>query len=639
MTIHELLKHYWGHDSFRPLQEEIIQAVIKGQDTLALLPTGGGKSICFQIPALLQDGVCLVVTPLIALMKDQVYNLRKKNIEAVAIYAGMTNREIERVLDNCTYGNIKFLYLSPERLQTPLFQERLKKIKVNLIAVDEAHCISQWGFDFRPAYRKIAELRTQLPGVAVLAVTATATERVKLDIQEQLAFPHRNIFQKSFARANLSYSLFREENKHKKLLQILRNVKGCGIIYVRSRRKTKDIADFLRRNNISADFYHAGLTTKTRTKKQKAWLYNQTRIMVCTNAFGMGIDKADVRVVVHFDLPESIEAYYQEAGRCGRDERKAYAVILYDENDHEYLVKNIAATIPTTETLKQTYQALANYYQIAIGSGAGQSFDFDLLKFCKTYNLSVMPVYHALKVLEQDNYIHLSDALYNPSRLLMRVTKETLYRFEVANRRLEPYLKTILRTYGGVFDDYVKINEAKIASILNTATKYVQEALALLHKKQIIDYVPQSEQPKLTFTQARLPKDHLLLNQDLLTFRKTVKEQQVQAMIAYTKNTAVCRSQQLVTYFGEVDSNPCGVCDVCLKRKKAGIGENQLTQISQKIKQVLTNKSLNVSELLLLLPFFKEDAILKIIRWMLDNQVLLMDEEGKLSKSSSIKTE
>ena len=447
----DILKQYWGYESFRPLQEDIIQSVLQGRDTLALLPTGGGKSLCYQIPALCRDGICIVVSPLIALMKDQVQQLQDRNISAVAVYAGMHYRDIDRVFDNCAHGHYKLLYLSPERLTTELARERIKRMRVNLLAVDEAHCVSQWGYDFRPPYLQIPEIREWLPGVPVLALTATATQPVVTDIQEKLAFKNQQVFFQSFARDNLSFAVVQEDAKDQKLLEILRKIPGCAVVYVRNRRRTKEIAQLLRQNRIAADYYHAGLNMEERSAKQDAWIRNKTRVIVATNAFGMGIDKPDVRLVVHMDLPDSLEAYYQEAGRGGRDGKRAFAVLLYNQADKQMLERSLELSFPDMPLIRQVYQALGHYYQLAVGGGEGQSFDFDIVHFCESFRLDAAKVLPCLQLLEQAGWLSLSESVFTPSALMIKVSKESLYDFQLKHPRFDPLLKTILRTYQGAF--------------------------------------------------------------------------------------------------------------------------------------------------------------------------------------------
>lgn len=633
MTPHQILQQYWGYSQFRPLQEDIIQSVLSGKDTLALLPTGGGKSVCFQVPALALEGVCLVVTPLIALMKDQVHNLKKRNIPAEAVYSGMNVFEVERAFDNCMHGKTKFLYLSPERLGTKLFLARLPNLQVSIVAIDEAHCISQWGYDFRPAYLKIAQIRTQLPHIPFLALTATATARVKADIQEKLKFgKNAAVFQKSFTRSNLSYSVLREENKIQKLTTIFKSVPGCGIVYVRSRKETAQIAEALKKQGISSDFYHAGLDPRTRSQKQDAWVKDKIRVMACTNAFGMGIDKPDVRTVVHLDLPESVEAYYQEAGRAGRDEQKAYAVLLFNNEDIGSLREQFERNFPPIATVRKVYHLLGNFFQVAIGAGEGQSFDFDMNKFLETNPMPAADLFYALKVLEENNYLQATDAVFLPSRVMVRVTNEQLYDVQLRNPRLEPYIKVLLRSYGGVFDQHTEIYENVLAKNLKTSTQYVQNALTVLHKNQVIDYIPQTDKPQLIFTQPRAAAEALVFDVKLINFRKKVRQDNLQAVIAYAQNNLLCRSRQLVAYFGELDSLPCGVCDVCLQQKKLQLAENRIERISAAIKKQLRANAHSSHELVAQLTDFKEDEIIKVLRWLTDNhQILFKDGTFRLN--------
>ncbi|MGB0838828.1 MAG: RecQ family ATP-dependent DNA helicase [Chitinophagales bacterium] len=628
MTIEQILKTYWGYDSFRPKQADIINHLLAGKDTLALLPTGGGKSICFQVPGLAREGLCLVISPLIALMKDQVYNLQKRNISAAAIYSGMSSFSIDRLLNNAVYGKLKFLYVSPERLQTKLFQARLPQMNVRFIAIDESHCISQWGYDFRPSYLKIAEVRNILPKVPLIALTATATERVKQDIQDKLAFREGSmVFQQSFTRANLSYSVFEEESKAERVLHILKKVSGSGIVYARSRRRTKTVADYLRRNGIKADFYHAGLNSKQRSAKQEAWIKNKIRIMVCTNAFGMGIDKPDVRVVVHIDLPESLEAYYQEAGRGGRDGKKSYAVLLYNANDHQQLLSNLEKSFPEPTAIKTVYQSLHNYYNIAVGAGREQNFEFDLPAFCKNYDLSIVHTFSILKLLAENGYIHLSDTIFNPSRIFFTVHHEEVYKFQVANRRAEPYLKAILRTYGGAYDDYVAINEKLLAKKTNSSEGYVKNALRFLQQHNILDYQAQSKQPQITFLKERISADRLVLNHQLIAFRQKVQTNNIQAVIDYTNNPEKCRSQQLVSYFGENDSVVCGVCDVCLANKRKNQEGKRVNTISELIHDILSNQeSIHLDDLSEKIENYQKEEVVKTIRFLMDQQIVYLNQ-------------
>lgn len=624
-----ILKQYWGYDQFRPLQEDIIQSVLNGADTLALMPTGGGKSICFQVPALCQEGICIVVSPLIALMKDQVYNLQKRDIPAVAIYSGMAYRDIDRILDNCVYGNTKLLYLSPERLTTDLAKERIRRMKVNLLAIDEAHCVSQWGYDFRPPYLEIAKIREWLPQVPVLALTATATQQVVEDIQEKLAFRKRNVFQKSFTRDNLSYSVLQEDHKLEKLADILTKVRGSGVVYVRSRKKTKDIADMLKLRGISADYYNAGLNSEMRSAKQDAWVANKVRVMVSTNAFGMGIDKPDVRIVVHMDLPDSIEAYFQEAGRAGRDEKKAYAVLLYNDNDRRSLEEQYEIAFPEIDELRQVYKALGSYLQLAIGSGEGEGYDFDITEFCKNYTFKPIKVLSCLKVLEQAGWIVLNEAILIPSTLRILVTKEELYDYLLRHPKLDRIIKAILRTYQGAFLNHINVREGQLANFLNMTRADLDKSLKLLHKDGIIDYSAQKEKPQIVFTKERVDANVLDIDRQLYAFRKNRHLERIRKAVAYAE-TPVCRNRQLLHYFGqEVDKN-CGICDVCTGRTRTDISTDQFENYKQWIQELLKAGPLTLEQVVKAFPPAQEEKVLTAIGYLVD-EGYLEEEEGKLS--------
>jgi len=631
--IHHILKTYWGYDQFRPLQEDIIQSVLAGQDTLALLPTGGGKSICFQVPALALDGLCLVITPLIALMKDQVEQLQKRGITAVAVYSGMHRREIDIILDNCVYGNVRFLYLSPERLLTELFQERVKRMKVSLLAVDEAHCISQWGYDFRPPYLQLAELREKLPGVPVIALTATATEKVKQDIQEKLNFPKPNVFQKSFARANLSYSCLYTENKTGRLLEILQRMPGQSIVYVRSRRQAVEVAKLLQHHRIAAAAYHAGLEFEERNKAQQLWIRDKVRVIVATNAFGMGIDKPDVRLVVHLDLPESLEAYYQEAGRAGRDELYAYAVILCGPNDAAALLQKVAEAHPPVEFIRRVYQCLANYYQLAVGSGLMSSFDFDLAAFSKTYKLQALEVHHAIKRLETEGYVQLNEGYYTPSRLFITTENTALYDFQLANPSYDELIRMILRMYGGeVFTNFIKISERRLAQQLQEPE--VRQKLAYLHKLQVLMYEPQHDAPQLVFTAPRQDSGTLNLDIKRLNTLRERAQQQAKEMGRYVATTDRCRTQLLLAYFGEVTDTRCRICDYCLaQRKKEREGEEQ-EELQIRLLALAQEKPYLPKELVQQFEPKHADTITQLIRELLDLGRLKYKESGRLVAES-----
>lgn len=630
LTIHQILTKYWGFSTFRPLQEEIISSVLSGKDTLALLPTGGGKSVCFQIPGLVKEGVCLVVSPLIALMNDQVENLKKRGIHAIAVVSGMDKREIEIALGNCIHGKTKFLYLSPERLTSEIVIASISKMKVNLVAIDEAHCISQWGYDFRPPYLQIAGIKKILPGVPFLALTATATPNVVTDIQEKLIFTEKNVFQKSFERKNLAYIVIKEENKLTRLNKIIDKIKGSGIVYVRNRKKTKEIAEYLRKLNIPADYYHAGLSPEDRNFKQNSWVKNRTRIIVATNAFGMGIDKPDVRFVVHLDLPDSLEAYFQEAGRGGRDEKKTYAVLLFNESDVRDLEKRIRDSFPEPEEIKKFYQALANFFQLPVGNGKGMSFDFDMNDFCKRYNLKPVNIFNCLRFLERDGYISSTEALFHPSRIHILLNNEELYQFQVANERYDTFIKFILRSYSGVFNDYERINEDELALRMKFPREQVVEILKSLDRMQVLSYLPRNNMPKIFYTEERLEMKNLRLSKKHYDERKEIAFKRMDSVIHYATSTRKCRGQILLAYFGETDSYRCGVCDVCLERNKLELSNLEFENVSGQVKNLLLNQPMPINEIVHGIRNSREDKTLKVIQWLMDNEKIINTIEGKL---------
>lgn len=622
MSIHKILQQYWRYPHFRPLQEDVINHVLEGNDTLALMPTGGGKSICFQVPALAKDGICIVVTPLIALMKDQVENLRSKGIEAVAIFAGMSKREVDICLDNCIYGKIKFLYLSPERLMSELVRERIRYMKVNLFAIDEAHCISQWGYDFRPPYLHLAELRDLHPDVPFLALTATATEKVILDIQEILQFKIKPdgstaVFTKSFVRDNLAYMALKEEHKTRRLVSIIRNTGGSGIVYVRNRKETQEMARFLIAEGISANFYHAGLSTPERAKKQEAWKKNELQVMVATNAFGMGIDKPDVRFVVHVDIPDTLEAYYQEAGRAGRDEKKSYAVLLYNEADKLRIQKNFELSFPTVKEIVQIYYHLGNYFQLAYGAGQYLSFEFDIGDFCNRYQLEPLKTISALKFLERDEWLVVSENVYIPSRLRFDVSSHDLYSFQVAHANLDGFIKTILRAYGGAFDYFVPFRESDLAKKANLSTNEVVKRLQDLQRYQIITYLPQTDKPQLQLLQPRSDSQHLNINRKHIESRKAIGEEQLRAVLNYLKEDG-CRSQKLLYYFGEKSSKSCEICDYCLRNNKKTKQEELENKLIIEINNLLVIEPLGLDELVEGLQNGNEKERITVIRNLVD---------------------
>ncbi|MGV8879128.1 MAG: RecQ family ATP-dependent DNA helicase [Sphingobacteriaceae bacterium] len=626
MTIHEILKKYWKHDQFRPMQEEIIQAVLLGHDTLALLPTGGGKSVCFQIPALAKEGICLVISPLIALMKDQVENLRALDIEAISIVSGMAKREVDLALDRCVYGKVKFLYLSPERLLSELVRERIRHMHVNLIAVDEAHCISQWGYDFRPPYLHIADLRVLHPEVPVLALTATATAVVREDILVKLNFKEHNVFQKSFERKNLSYVVQDEENKYRKMLDIAQGVKGCGIVYVRSRKETFDTARFLNHSGIRADYYHAGLDAETRSLKQENWKKNVVAVMVATNAFGMGIDKPDVRFVIHKDLPESLEAYYQEAGRAGRDEQKAYAVLLYNHADRVTLEKKFIANFPSPDEIKKIYHHLGNHFQLAYGAGLGLSFDLNIGEFCAKFKLDVLKTLNALKFLERDEYLAFTESVFLPSRFRFLVPHEQLYNFQLQNKGYDLFIKTLLRSYGGSFENYVRMREGDIGRRTHLSLKEVIATMRDLEEVGILSYLPQTDQPQVTYTLPRADYGHLIINRQYIAERKAIFRKKMEAVISYAE-TPLCRSQMLLQYFDEKNPQKCGVCDICLEERRREQHLNAFDEITNEVVQLLSIAPLNIDELVEGIKPGIEKEKIETIRTLLDAGKIKSDGE------------
>ena len=630
-TAIQVLSKYWGYDNFRPLQKEIIESVAGGKDTLALMPTGGGKSLCFQIPALMHEGLCLVISPLIALMKDQVENLRKRDIKAEAIYSGLHYWEIEQIIENCIHGNIKLLYLSPERLNSELFQERLPQLPINFIAIDEAHCISQWGYDFRPAYLQIAQIKEQWPGIPMIALTATATEFVRKDIVEKLEFKEPEIFVKSFARSNLSYSIRYVEDKLGKLLNILNNVPGTGIVYVRSRRGTEQLAEFLQNNNISADFYHAGLSTEERSSKQEKWINNEIRVIACTNAFGMGIDKPDVRVVIHINLPESLEEYYQEAGRAGRDGLKAYAVLLFKEGDGQNLLAKFEKSMPSLSFVKEVYHSLSNYLDVAYEAGEGLTFNYDLMHFSATYQLPPLKVFNSLKILEQDNYIALTEGFLKPSQVCFRVDKSGLNIFLDANESYDNIVKSLLRSYAGIMEGFRYINEERIADSLIIPISEVIEQLNQLQQYNILYFTPRSDLPKIMYNSPRLTKDNLRLNVELYEFRRNLKKGNIEAMINYATTTEECRSRLLLAYFGETDGQNCGVCDFCLRKTQTTVNVEQAKDMRTKVQENLQNQPKEFSDLVESFPETESNKVIYVIRSMMDEGEIRVDESDLLT--------
>jgi ATP-dependent DNA helicase RecQ len=631
LVLTDILLKYWGFSSFRPLQEDIIQSVIDGHDTLALLPTGGGKSLCYQVPGMAMDGLCIVVTPLIALMKDQVQALNAKNIKAVGIYHGMSKVEIDNAFDNCVYGDVKFLYLSPERLVTDIMRARLQKMRVNLLAVDEAHCISQWGYDFRPPYLRIAEIRTLIPNTPILALTATATKQVVEDIQQRLEFKDAGVFQKSFERKNLAYMVFNEEDKLNKLLKICLKQNSTGVVYVRNRKRTREIADWLVQQKVSADFYHAGLSSKERDAKQDAWMKERTRVIVSTNAFGMGIDKPNVRFVVHMDLPDSPEAYFQEAGRGGRDGNKAFAILLYNKADILNLEQFHERSYPPLKDIRNIYNCLGNYFQLAIGSGKDESMPFDIYRFAKTYSLNTFFIYNALGFLEKEGYLAVSEALANPSRLMFLVSNEELYRFQVANPAYDSFLKMLLRSYTGLFTEFTRMNEEDIARRNGIPIESVKKKLLDLHNMKILHYKEQNRKPVVTFLEERLAASDLRISKEVYSERKVFARQRMEAMKNYVTSETKCRSLFLLAYFGEKGGKRCGQCDVCLERNKAGVSTYEFNRMLKYLKPKIQDQNISLEMLIDDLDInMAEEKVLNVLRYLKDNGKIQETKNGCL---------
>lgn len=624
----KILKQYWGYDHFRGIQEDIIRSVGEGKDTLGLMPTGGGKSITFQVPALAQEGLCLVITPLIALMKDQVRNLRERGIKATAVYSGMTREEILIALENCIFGNYKFLYISPERLGTEIFQIKLRSMHVSLITVDESHCISQWGYDFRPAYLKIADIRQLLPGVPVIALTATATPEVVKDIQERLQFRQENVFRMSFERKNLAYIVRHTEDKEGEMLHILQRVNGSSIVYTRNRKKTKEIAQLLNRNHITATFYHAGLSDETKDLRQKAWLKGEYRVMVATNAFGMGIDKPDVRLVIHADVPDSPEAYFQEAGRAGRDGMKAYAVLLFCPRDKITLKQRISDTFPEKDYIRKVYEDINFYYQMAMGDGLGCTFAFNLDEFCHNFKHFPVQTDSALKILTRAGYLEYTDEQDNASRIMFTLTKEELYRIHEQNADTEKLIRILLRTYTGLFTDYAYINEELLAKRSGLSRPQIYETLLFLTRQHILHYIPGKKTPYIIYTRERQETDRIYLSKEVYEERKESYRRRIEAMIEYAESANKCRSRMLLHYFGEKNEHNCGQCDVCLQHHHSGLKQSQFDEISHQILALLKTSPFSPQELKTQIQA-PEEQVTKVIAYLLSEEII-HQENGRL---------
>ena len=626
----KILEKYWGHAEFRPLQAAIIDAVVAQKDVLALLPTGGGKSICFQVPALMQDGMCLVISPLIALMQDQVNNLQEKGIEAAVIHSGMPFSAVKETLQACTSGAYKFLYLSPERIESNLFKEYLPALDISLIAVDEAHCIAQWGYDFRPPYLRIAALRTELPAVPVIALTASATKEVETDIIEKLAFKDYTIFRQPYKRPALSYSYFEVESKINKTLEIINNVKGSGIVYCNTRKQTKDIAELLQLQKISADYYHAGVSADERQKKQKKWMVGETRIMVCTSAFGMGIDKDDVRTVIHYDMPDCLENYYQEAGRAGRDGKKAYAVLLATSADITK-ARNLHETrFPAIEVIKNIYQSIANYLQLPVGIGEGGYFNFNLLEFCNNFKLDLILVTQTLKVLEQEGHIQFSENIFLPAQVCFTCSKENLENFEEAYPTFEPLIKALLRSYQGIFDNRISIFEKRMAGICKQSIEEIQKQLQQLAAMGIIEYLPQKETPQIHFLLNRAPAAFLHIDKDQYLKRKEAFTTRINTLIHFATNPGCCRSVFIGNYFGDIDKNNCGICDYCLSVKKNKIDADTFTSIEKQLFVLLSKTPTPIGSIFVALAKEDKEAVWEVIHFLEAENRLIMNEEGTI---------
>lgn len=627
-----ILKQYWGYDSFRGIQEDIINSIGSGKDTLGLMPTGGGKSITFQVPALAHEGLCLVITPLIALMKDQVQNLKKRGIKAVAVYSGMTKEEILTAFENCIFGDYKFLYISPERLDTEMFRIKLKSMKVSMITVDESHCISQWGYDFRPAYLKIADIRKLLPGIPVLALTATATPEVVTDIQQRLAFQKENVFRMSFERKNLAYIVRRTENKQEELLHILNHVSGSAIVYTRNRKRTKEICQYLNQEGITATFYHAGLTNDTKDQRQKSWSAGESRVMVATNAFGMGIDKPDVRLVVHIDFPDSPEAYFQEAGRAGRDGLKSYAVLLYARSDKTILKKRLTDTFPEKEYIRQVYEHINFYYQMAMGDGLGRTYAFNIDEFCHNFKHFPVQVDSALKILTRAGYLEYTDEQDNNSRLMFTLRRDELYRINEGSPDTEKLLRIILRSYTGVFSDYAYINEDLLAQRSGLTRQQVYECLISLTRQNILHYIPGKKTPYIVYTRERQETDRLHFSKEVYEDRKASYERRIKAMLEYADSDHVCRSRMLLRYFGEKNGHNCGQCDVCLQKHESDLKQGEFEEIREILINRLKESPRNPHDLINGLDF-EQNKTEKVLAFLLSEEEIVQKNGSLYLKS------
>ncbi len=624
-----ILKKYWGHDAFRPMQEDIINSVLSGVDTLAILPTGGGKSVCFQVPALAMDGICIVVSPLIALMKDQVDNLKKRNIPALLIHSGMSRADVIRSLENARHEYFKFLYVSPERLETSLFKEYLPALQISLLAIDEAHCISQWGYDFRPSYLRIAALREELPGVPVLALTASATAEVQKDICEKLEFKNEQVFRQSFERKNLSYSVFNTTSKMNRLVEIISKVPGTAIVYCKSRRRTTEIMDLLQMHGLSASNYHAGLSQEDRNQRQKDWIDNKVRVMVCTNAFGMGIDKPDVRLVVHADMPDCLENYYQEAGRAGRDGKKSYAVLLYDKNDIAALREQPERRFPGMEKIREVYHALVNFLQIPSYTGDNTAFDFQYDVFVRNFKLNAFDTIYVLKALEQDGWIIFNERNYSPSTVVFNTSKERLQEYQARYPKHHELLTVLLRTYSGILDYPAMISENFLARQLRSSEAGIKQQLKDIAAFGMLQYAPQQEKPTIFFQKHRVPSEELSFKMAPYEKRKNLFIERLQKMISYAE-TKTCRSVYINVYFGDLEARPCGICDNCLNAASSDISPEEFKKYAALITEHLNKKPSTGKELIASLKGLKKEKAWKIIAFLQAENKVYADGMGVL---------
>lgn len=628
--IHSILKNYWGYDRFRPLQEAIIHSVLEGKDTLALLPTGGGKSICYQVPVMATEGLCLVISPLIALMKDQVEGLQRRGITAFAIFSGMSRAAVINTLKVAAESNCRFLYVSPERLESNLFKEYLPSLPISLVAVDEAHCVSQWGYDFRPPYLRISALRSELPGIPFLALTASATPEVQQDIIDKLEFRNQVLFRQSFERPNLSYSVFRADARINKILDILQKVPGSSIVYCKSRRRTREISDLLRLHGVSADYYHAGLDQETRSSKQDQWIRNQIRVIVCTNAFGMGIDKPDVRTVVHADIPDCLENYYQEAGRAGRDGKKSYAVLLYDESSLQQLQAQANLRFPSLEEIRKVYQSIANFLQIPSGTGEGQYFEFDFPAFIKNFQWAGHTVMYAMKALEQESWLSFNEQVFLPATIRFIVSKESLYRFEKENPDQDETVKTLLRAYEGIFDQPVAVNEKAIASLMRIPAEQVLEQWWQLHRHGIIDYQPQKDKPQIYFPRQRVAAADIRIDAKAYAARKEQFQRRMNQMVDYVKEELACRAVIIGRYFGDTAIKPCGTCDHCLRQKSISLSQEEFESISKQVLELAGAGPIPVKEMLQKMGSTTKEKAWKVIEFLQAENKIVPDETGRI---------